>query len=220
MNTALRSKSIYSTEEKLSIGIILVFHLVGIILLNFTKGSMYYFALDLVPLNIIFTVLLMMKSQKNWNKGLLIFTLSSVIVGFLVEVVGVNSGIIFGKYKYGEVLGFKLFNTPLLIGLNWFLLTYSAGCLVEKIRIGSFFKASISTFLLVLLDYLMEPVAMKHNFWSWHNGNIPEQNYIGWFFTSFLLSLLFQFTNWSKQNAVASAVFIIQFAFFLFQNIL
>src|SRR5689334_23098853 len=35
------------------------------------------------------------------------------------EVIGVATGAIFGAYSYGEVLGFKLLEVPLIIGLNW-----------------------------------------------------------------------------------------------------
>jgi len=169
---------------------------------------------------LIFTVLLMLKSQTAWNKGLIIFTLGAVLFGFFIEVAGVNSGIIFGKYIYGEILGIQFFNTPVLIGLNWFLLTYSAGCLIERVKTGRLLKALLTTVLLVLFDYFLEPVAIKHDFWSWHNGNIPDQNYIGWFGSSLLICLLFQFTDWPKGNKVAAMVFIIQFVFFLVQNIL
>ncbi len=219
MNKISTRHARFSVEEKISIGIILLFHLVGLILLNFTKGVLYFFALDLVPLNLIFTVLLMLKSQTEWNKDLIIYTLGAFLIGFFIEVAGVNSGLIFGKYTYGEVLGIKVFNTPILIGLNWFLITYSAGCLVERLKTGRFLKALFTTVLLVVFDYFLEPVAIKHDFWSWHNGNIPDQNYIGWFGSSLLICLLFQFTDWPKGNKVASMVFIIQFVFFLVQNI-
>jgi len=92
--------------------------------------------------------------------------------------------------------------------------------LFERVPISRFFKAGLCSIVLVIFDYFMEPVAIKHDFWSWQDGNIPYQNYVGWFATSFLICFLFQFTVWPKRNRVAGVVFLIQFAFFLVQNIL
>jgi len=214
-----RAKTLFSVEEKISISIIAIFHVIGFVLLTFTKGGLYFLALDLVPLNIIFTVLVMMKQQKSWNMGLIIFGFTILLLGYVVEVIGVNTGLIFGQYTYGEILGIKFFGTPPLIGLNWFLLVYCAGCTVEILKSRLIVKVLISTCMLVFFDFLMEPVAVKLNFWTWNGGTIPTQNYIGWFATAFLFSFIFQITNWPKQNRLAAVVFAIQLIFFLLQNI-
>jgi putative membrane protein len=215
-----KPKSYLSSEQKISLGIIVLFHLVGIFLLNFTKGGIYQIALDIVPLNIIFTVLVVLKYQSNWNTGIMIFGALGILSGYFIEVLGVNTGWIFGNYQYGDVLGLKLLNTPLLIGLNWFLITYCLGNLIENFKINKLFRILLSASILVLFDYFMEPIAMKHGFWEWQNGNIPNQNYIGWFFTAIFISAIFQFTTWEKTNKVASFTFLIQLLFFLTQNIL
>ena len=55
------------------------------------------------------------------------FFIFAFSIGFLVEVIGVNYGIIFGNYTYGKVLGFKVLNVPLMIGVNWFFLSIACG---------------------------------------------------------------------------------------------
>ena len=45
------------------------------------------------------------------------------------EIVGVKFGIIFGDYKYGYALGYKIFEVPILIGANWAILTVSCSAL-------------------------------------------------------------------------------------------
>ena len=45
------------------------------------------------------------------------------LIGMFSEFIGVNYGVIFGEYIYGNNLGFKLFGVPFLIGLNWVILT-------------------------------------------------------------------------------------------------
>ena len=59
-----------------------------------------------------------------------------VIIGFLTgmitEILGVQLGWIFGDYQYGEALGYKLFGVPLLIGVNWTLLTLITGAIAQQ----------------------------------------------------------------------------------------
>ena len=51
----------------------------------------------------------------------------------IAETIGVNFGILFGDYEYGENLGFKIFGVPFLIGINWIVLTFITGSLSSLI---------------------------------------------------------------------------------------
>lgn len=195
-------------------------HLAGLILLSFAKGGFYTLTLDLVPFNLIITTLVMLKFQTEWNKGFLIFGVLAILLGYGFEVLGVHTGFPFGHYAYGEVLGIKFLETPLLIGLNWFLVTYSVGSLLSFAPLSKIWKILIGCLGLVFLDYFLEPVAMKHTFWGWENQYVPLQNYLGWFGVSVLILTLFFFGNWKKQNKVAATVFPMQVLFFVLQNII
>jgi len=50
-----------------------------------------------------------------------LFLLSGIIfiVGYLVEVIGVNTGILFGHYGYSLQMGPALLGTPLVMGISW-----------------------------------------------------------------------------------------------------
>lgn len=195
-------------------------HVAGLILLSFAKGGYYTLTLDLVPFNLVLTTLIMLKFHKTWNLSFLVFCSAAFLLGFGFEVLGIHTGFPFGNYKYGEVLGIKLFETPLLIGLNWLLVTYSIGCLLAHFPISFWSKILTGCIGLVFLDYFLEPVAMKHSFWSWENQFVPIRNYMGWFGVSALLLSLFFWGKWNKQNKVAAAVFPIQVLFFVLQNII
>ena len=43
------------------------------------------------------------------------------------EILGVNYGLIFGDYIYLDNLGYKVFGVPVIIGVNWIILTYISG---------------------------------------------------------------------------------------------
>ena len=142
-------------------------------------------------------------------------------VGFGIEVIGVSTGQIFGHYQYGETLGFKYQNTPLSISVNWLLTAYSAAALVSlatKETTSWVLKSVLAAALMVSLDSFIEPIAHKLDFWSWQNGVIPFQNYIGWFLTALPLQILFFTLIKSAKNKVAVAVLLLQFAFFLLLN--
>jgi len=44
------------------------------------------------------------------------------LIGFSVEGIGVATGVLSGSYSYGSAFGFKLFKTPIMIGVNWLFL--------------------------------------------------------------------------------------------------
>jgi putative membrane protein len=58
------------------------------------------------------------------------------VAGFFIEAIGVNTGLIFGNYVYKTTLGWKFLETPLIIGVNWILLTCSVVYSIEnKIKV-------------------------------------------------------------------------------------
>jgi len=213
-----QTSGIITLEEKIALGFISLFHSVGAGLLIFSKGGIYQIALDLVPINLIFTSLVVFKYQDEFNAGFFKFLIVVYLMGVGIEMIGVNYGWLFGPYEYGAVLGFSIWNTPLLIGVNWVLLCYSVGCFVEFFQIPEWLKWTFSVLLLLVFDYFMEPIAMKHNFWMWVNGSIPNQNYVGWAITAAIFMYFFRFFSFSKKNKVAGFVWLIQLCFFLVKN--
>src|SRR5437764_897317 len=67
-----------------------------------------------------------------------------------------------------------------------------------------------ASFLAVLFDWVMEPVASKLGYWQWENNNIPNYNYISWIIVSALLLALFRKLNYDRRNIFAVHLFIIQ----------
>lgn len=155
------------------------------------------------------------------------------MVGFASEVVGVNTGLLFGDYSYGKVLGFQWQKVPILIGVNWFIILYCCGISIHTFLMKVINKVALETkapppvlkamsvivdgaTLAVLFDWLMEPVAVKLGFWQWHGDeSIPLYNYICWGLISALLLTVFHFFKFNKQNKFAINLLLIQFMFFL-----
>lgn len=207
-------------DEKIALGFLMVVHLAGAILLMFSKSGIYRITLDLVPISLALTLLVSLKFHKDFSPGFLIYSLLAFFLGFSAEMVGTNFGWIFGNYSYGDVLGIKIWNTPLMIGVNWFLVSYGIGMLISKLKLHYMVRWVICIFALVMFDYFMEPVALKHGFWEWHEGTIPLSNYIGWAIVSGILSAAFQFFSFEKNNFTAGKIWLIQLGFFVIQNVI
>ena len=62
---------------------------------------------------------------KGWKKTLILL-ISSVLLAFTAEALGVNFGLVFGHYYYTDVLGFKVIGVPLLAALAWEPILYAS----------------------------------------------------------------------------------------------
>ncbi|TXK51312.1 carotenoid biosynthesis protein [Pontibacter qinzhouensis] len=197
----------------LAVGVLVIFHAVGFWGLGLS-GRPEYFQ-SLTPLNLLLTNVLLFSFHKGYTSRFLVFAFLVFAAGFLAEVLGVHTGFIFGNYSYGSTLGTKLWEVPLLIGVNWLMLVYATGTMVHKLPLHWFLKAITGAMLLVLLDYFLEPVAITYDFWSWHEQVIPLSNFRDWFGLSLLLQVLFQKFNFYKKNPVAPYVYLVQLLFFI-----
>ena len=197
----------------LALGVLLVFHAVGFWGLLFS-GEPESFQ-KLTPLNLLLTNVLLFAFHRRWNMAFVLFAVVVMVVGFLSEVVGVHTGLLFGNYTYGDALGIKLFEVPLLIGLNWLMLVYTTGHLVRDTPLHWLAKAVLAALLMVGLDFFIEPVAMRFDFWDWEESRIPVSNYVGWLGLSVLLQVYFQQGNFYKQNRLAPYVYLVQVLFFV-----
>ncbi|MEO6721167.1 MAG: carotenoid biosynthesis protein [Ferruginibacter sp.] len=204
------------------------FHAVGLAgILFFDKD----FFTSLTLFNLLLSFLLLCWTQDKINIPFLVFFLLVFGIGFGVEVIGVNTRLLFGDYSYGNVLGIKWLQVPMLIGINWFIIIYCCGISVHTLLMKAINRVALDSkeppaalkalsiivdgaSLAVIFDWLMEPVAIKLGFWTW-NGDIPLYNYISWFMVSMLLLSFFHFLSFSKQNKFAINLLLIQGMFFL-----
>lgn len=197
----------------IAILVIIIFHLVGLI--GLCTPSLRPQFLHLVPYHLLLMLVVVVLSHQNADIRLLLFALCLFILGYSAEWLGVNKHLLFGDYQYGQTLGFKLSGVPLIIGVNWFLLIYSTGVLMQRSRIKSMFlRVMAGALLLVLLDLLIEPVAMHFDYWQWANGSIPLSNYLCWFFVSAFMLILFERFSFKKQNIVGPVLLLTEFGFF------
>ncbi len=206
--------SFFNDKTKLSIAFLIIIHSVGIA--GMLSPYKSYFE-GLTPVNLLVSFVVLMLNHKQLNQRWVVFFISIFLAGFGVEVLGVNTGFPFGEYTYGQNLGFKLFNTPLIMGLNWVMLIYcSAG--VVQLHHNKFIQAAIAATFLLLYDLNLEPVAIEIGLWSWDLVSIPIENYISWFFIAYAMHYaLLRFMS-VPSNQIARPLFFIQMLFYTVIN--
>lgn len=105
-----------------------------------------------------------------------------LLLAFGVEVLGVATGWVFGRYRYGKVLGTLVAGVPPVIGWNWVLVVTGIHTAVRGgfPQIPRFFRIGLVGLACVAFDFVMEPVAVNLGYWTWLDGSIPLQNYLAW----------------------------------------
>ncbi len=192
--------------------ILMVVHLAGIIGIHSSYKELF---LSCTPVTLMLCLILLLWNHKDFGKPFLLFSLLTFLSGFFIEVAGVKTKMIFGDYAYGDTLGIKLLDVPLIIGVNWLLLVYCIGVISNKLPASTMVKSLFGAALLTATDLFIEVVAVKYDFWEFACSIPPPQNFMAWFVISFVLLLLFYSLNFNKENKLASILFAVQLIFFM-----
>ena len=195
----------------LSTGLLLGFYTIGLVGLCSPYQQQ---VLTLTPCILLITAGLLWGDHKPWRWPFVGFCGAAWVISFLVEVIGVHTGIIFGPYCYGTHLGWQLWGVPVLIGLNWVVLVYAAGNIVSLLSVSNPIKCLIGALLVVLVDWLMEPVAVRLGFWQWAGNSIPTQNYVAWYVLAGGLLGLFYWVGKPSINPIAPVLYAVLLGFF------
>lgn len=170
----------------------------------------------LVPLTLWFTAFICVVYYPNPNKNAYIMLFALAFAGWMLEVVGVKTGQIFGSYAYGKTLGFQVMNVPITIGLNWVILVIATNAVVAEWNIeGRIGKAALGAGLMTALDLLIEPVAMHYDFWQWAGNTVPVQNFGAWWLASFFFHWVYNTAGLSTKSSLFRLIAVLQFCFFL-----
>lgn len=218
------------SRNQVATAIAILFHSIGFVGICFFNRD---FFIQTSALNLLLMFGLLVYTHPKPDTSFYMFILACFITGIAVEVIGTKTGLMFGDYAYGNVLGPSWMNVPLIIGINWFIVVYCCGVAVHTLlqKVIDAVPDAANTAkpimkklslvvdaatMAVLFDWLMEPVAVKLGYWHWKgDGEIPWMNYGCWFMVSALLMLLFVRFPMAKQNKFAIHLLLIQVMFFL-----
>ena len=176
---------------------------------------------QLTALNLLATLAALLWYHTDWRPSFTFYIALAVLVGYFVELLGVRTGYVFGgPYAYGEGLGPRLFGIPPIIGANWLLLTYCFGSFFDRFDLPIYMKTAIAATAMTLLDVLVEPVAIRLDFWTWFDRPIPIQNYLGWWLVATVLLSIWYGLPFRKDNRLAVLIISLQVFFFVGHQIL
>ena len=206
-------------KKNISIFIIWLVHISGLL------GMVFYdldFFAGYTSINLSLMSIILFANIKLNNKNQIFSLLLIFLIGMLSEFIGVNYGLIFGEYIYGNNLGFKLFGVPILIGLNWVILTVIcaniASILIKNNSIIQ--KIILGTLLMLLMDFVMEPIAPKLDLWKFKNLVVPTSNYIGWLIISILTQTIYNIQFKEKEVKLSFNLYTAIFTFFVSLNLI
>ncbi|TVP47498.1 MAG: carotenoid biosynthesis protein [Mongoliibacter sp.] len=181
--------------------IISIFYLVGLIGMSIPSLRPYFQMLT--PFHLLLNFGILLYFHKDWNYSFLIFIAVGFSLGYGSEVMGVHTGFPFGDYWYGDVLGWQLFEVPLMIGINWLILVYCTGNLFHEKISNDWLAAGLASLMMMLIDVIIEPVAVTLDFWKWESDIIPLSNFLGWLAVAFIIQLFYRKLNFNKKNAIS-----------------
>lgn len=201
------------TKYKIAISIFIIwlFNISGIFGILSSNSDWF---LQLTPVNLLMYVVVIIWCIEDLSKRFIIAFFIPFLIGFVTEYLGVNYGLIFGSYAYGENLGLKLGGVPLMICINWAVLTIITADLSSVVNKNILVRSLFGGFTMMLLDFLIEVSAPRFDFWEFENSIIPIQNYLAWFIIGSIAHYLYHQMHIKTNKKVSIHIFVAIIIFF------
>ena len=189
------------------------------LILVYVSGSIGFvmnpaFFSPFTPYTLLFTCFVFLIHIPVADKKFLLAFFTIAFLGYIIEVIGVKTGLIFGKYSYGDGLGIKLLEVPLIISINWAMLICAGIRIVSSIFANKITVFAVAALLVTLIDLLIEQVAPKLDFWQFESGLPGIHNYLGWIGVAFFISYFFYPILIKSNRTVSLIILILQIIFF------
>ncbi len=141
---------------------------------------------------------------QGWGVSRVLRTAVAVFIfTWVVEVLGITSGLPFGRYHYTPALQPQLGGVPLLIPLAWMMMLAPAWGIAAAIlggarqRLGGWYGpvfALLAGLAFTAWDLYLDPQMTARGLWVWQTPGayfgIPWTNFAGWWLSSSLATLL------------------------------
>lgn len=154
----------------------------------------------LTPAHLCITTFVLFSVHPPRNREFYRAAFLTFMFGMFIEIVGVQTGHIFGEYHYTSLLGPRILGVPVVIGTNWLLLSYCFSALVLWWRpsLKWINQVVLGASLMVLLDVIIEPFAVHYGLWIWKGRVLPSlANYVAWFFGGSIVTAIW-LNFWQK----------------------
>jgi len=144
----------------------------------------------------------------------LLWLLLTPVLTLAAEIIGVQTGVLFGDYNYGPVLGIRFYGVPLLIAFNWLLVICGSLNLAALLTRQRFLQILLTGGFAFVFDFIMEPVAIRLGYWHWEGDIIPVKNYITWTALALLIAIIYHLLDLKQPRKTAAFYLAMQALFF------
>ena len=134
-------------------------------------------------------------------RSIFVFAGLCLLIGNILENIGVLTGFPFGRYYFTERMGPKLFQVPVLIGpaylgvgyLSWVVARLILGKAEDLFAGARVVTVPImATFMMAAWDLAIDPtLSTIGHYWIWLKGGpyfgVPLVNFLGWYLTNYLI---------------------------------
>jgi uncharacterized membrane protein len=191
--------------------LILAYVVAGLVF-NYSPNPNFYFGLSLA---LLLFALAQCFYEFRPGRALLFLAVTSLI-GFVFEVLGTNTGFLFGKYSYAQFLGQQILGVPIVVPFSWFVIVYITFSLTlsnypaangNQRGSNNFSALKLRRFVLpiflacfgsVAWDLMIDPMFTSYGYWTWKISSstpqfyhVPLSNFFGWFVVAFLMLICF-----------------------------
>ncbi len=170
--------------------------------------------LKLIPYSLVGATAAILYYHQKWNIKTLAILFFIFSVSIIAEIIGVATGKLFGEYQYLSSLGIKIYEVPVMIGVNWIVLVYGSNAILAKFTKNSILKILGASSLMIVYDIVLEKAAPIMHMWIFKDNQPPLKNYLIWFLLAILFHLVIEIFKINTSNKPARALFIIQLFFF------
>lgn len=197
---------------------VLLFYAIGLIgfILPFSREIFS----AITPFAMLLGIYLLAVYHTDYNRKAMIAFSIIFLLGFSVEAIGVNTGAVFGSYTYLGAMGIKVWGTPLIIGLNWLFLSYTATSILDEAKLPAWTVYFLAPLLMVAYDFFLEKSAPVLDMWYWDRDTVPFRNYVAWYVIGFLCVAILKMFGVNTQNILSKLLYFVQFLFFVLLSII
>lgn len=120
------------------------------------------------------------------------------LYAYLVEYVGIRTGLPYGEFEYLVQLGPMVEGVPLGLPVFFIPLVLNSYLLVRLYDPGRRFRRIVAVIAAVLLiDAVLDPAAVSLGIWTYASGiyyGVPVQNFLGWVLSAAVATLLLEYS--------------------------
>ena len=122
------------------------------------------------------------------RRDVAVVLLTSMLIGFLFEELGVHTGLPFGHYTYNFPP--YLLSIPVFVILGWGV--FSVICYYAVMDLPTRYRLVFFPLMMTAIDVSLDPQMVHLHFWTWEPFGpewygVPLTNFLGWYVVSLII---------------------------------